>query len=90
MNGNILVRQRHDFGNKNSEATRVKRKLGDSLRSRTDVAMKNEVLCKFLLHNVCVVHQSHVELGIEPVFWQNKPEDEPVQEPDVLPLVRPG
>ena len=48
--------------------------------------MKNEVLCKFLCHNVCVVHQSHVELGIEPVFWEN----EAAEKPDVLPLVRPG
>jgi hypothetical protein len=28
--------------------------------------------------------------GIEPVFWQNEEEREPAQEPDVLPLVRPG
>jgi hypothetical protein len=43
------------------------------VRSRTDVAMKNEVLCKFLCHNICVVHQSHIELGIEPVFWGERP-----------------
>jgi hypothetical protein len=29
-------------------------------------------------------------LGIEPVFWQNEPKDEPHGEPDVLPPVRPG
>ncbi len=48
--------------------------------------MKNEVLCKFLCHNIVVVHQSQVELGIEPVFWK----DEPAERPDVLPLLRPG
>jgi hypothetical protein len=49
--------------------------------------MKNEVLYKFLCHNLCVVHQSHVELGIEPVFWgeRTKPGDR-----EVLPFVRPG
>ena len=31
--------------------------------------MKNEVLCKFLCHNICCVIMSQVELGIEPVFW---------------------
>jgi hypothetical protein len=36
---------------------------------RRDVAIKNEVLCKFLCHNIVVVHQSHIEFGIAPVFW---------------------
>jgi hypothetical protein len=49
--------------------------------------MKNEVLCKFLCHNVVVVHQSHVELGIEPVFWKEEPQPD---NRDVLPLMRPG
>ena len=42
--------------------------------------MVNEVLCKFLYHNICVVHQSHIELGIEPVFQseENNPGDGPV------------
>jgi hypothetical protein len=43
--------------------------------------MKNEVLCKFLCHNICVVYQSHIELGIEPVFW-------PAQQPVALPVVQ--
>ena len=47
----------------------VKAKFRDHVRSRTDDAMKNEVLCKFLCHNIVVVHQSQMELGIEAVFW---------------------
>ena len=36
-------------------------------------AMKNEVLCKFLCHNIVVVNQrTQSELGIEPVFWHDK------------------
>jgi hypothetical protein len=35
-----------------------------------------------------VLIQSQCELGIEPVFWQNEP-DEPMSEmPAVLPMVR--
>ncbi len=64
----------------------IKRKFGDSVRSRTDAAMANEAYCKILAHNLCVVHQSHVELGIEPVFWQDEPKGGAV----VLPMVRPG
>jgi hypothetical protein len=29
----------------------------------------NELLCKVLCHNICVVIQSVYELGIEPTFW---------------------
>jgi transposase len=63
-----------------------KAKFRDSVRSKTDTAMKNEVLCKFLCHNLCVVHQSHIELGIEPIFWADKP---PAEAPVTLPFARP-
>jgi hypothetical protein len=43
------------------------------MRSKSDAAMKNEVLLKFLCHNVVVVHQAIVELGIVPVFWPEEP-----------------
>lgn len=37
--------------------------------SKKEVAQVNEVLCKVLCDNICVVIQSMYELGIEPVFW---------------------
>jgi len=47
----------------------IKRKFGDSLRSKTDIAMVNETLCKMLCHNLVVlIHEIH-ELGVDPVFW---------------------
>jgi hypothetical protein len=46
----------------------MKRKFGDSLRSKGDTAMVNEALCKILCHNLVVlIHEMH-ELGIEPMF----------------------
>lgn len=45
------------------------------VRSKTDVAQKNEVLCKVLCHNICCVIRSQVELGIAPVFWPDAPAD---------------
>jgi transposase len=63
----------HKRSNVESTFSMVKRKFGDSIRSRTDVAMKNEVYCKLLCHNLCCVIQSQCELGIEPVFWGNEP-----------------
>ena len=47
-----------------------KAKFGDSLRSKTDVAMKNETLAKFVCHNVCCVIQAMHELGVSPDFAQ--------------------
>ncbi len=46
----------------------MKRKFGDALRSKSDTAMVNEVLCKVLPHNLCVLNQEECELGIEAVF----------------------
>lgn len=53
----------------------VKRKFGDYIRSRTDVAMKNEGLCKFLCHNICCVIKSQCVLGIEAEFWPEEKDD---------------
>jgi transposase len=50
----------------------VKAKFGDSVRSKTDTAMKNEVLAKFVAHNICVLIQCIHEFGIDPVFWAEK------------------
>ena len=46
----------------------VKRKFGDSLRAKTDLAMKNETLAKFVCHNICCVIAGIYERGIDPKF----------------------
>ena len=60
----------HQRSNIESVFSMVKAKFQDGVRSKTDVAMKNEVLCKFLCHNICCIIMSQIELGIEPVFWK--------------------
>lgn len=50
----------------------MKRKFGDSLRSKTDTAMTNETLCKVLCHNLVVLIHAMYELGIDPMFWDCK------------------
>jgi transposase len=62
----------HRRSNAESTFSAVKAKFGDSLRSRVDVAMRNEALCKVVCHNVCCVIQSQCELGIEADFWGDK------------------
>lgn len=61
----------HKRSNAESTFSMIKAKFRDHVRSRTDVAMKNEVLCKVLCHNVCCVIQSQAELGIEATFWSS-------------------
>jgi len=76
----------HKRSNVESVFSAIKRKFGDGVRSRNDVAMKNEVLCKALAHNLCVLIMSQCELGIASVFWG----EQPTKTADILPLVRPG
>jgi transposase len=82
-----FLKHYHQRSNIESVFSMVKAKFRDHVRSKTDTAMKNEVLCKFLCHNICVVHQSHLELGIEPVFWGEAPKEE---NPDILKMVQPS
>ena len=43
----------------------IKAKFGDHVRSKTDTAMTNEVLCKVLAHNICCLIQSTREFGVD-------------------------
>ena len=46
----------HKRSNVESTFSAVKRKFGDSVMSKTDTAMVNEVLCKLLCHNLsCLI-----------------------------------
>jgi len=42
----------------------IKAKFGTVIRSKTEVAQVNELLCKVLCHNICVLIQSMNELGV--------------------------
>jgi transposase len=65
----------HKRSNVESTFSMIKAKFRDHVRSKTDVAMQNEVLCKILCHNICCVIQAMYELGLEPTFWQGPPEE---------------
>jgi transposase len=65
-----FLKKYHARSNIESTFSMVKAKFDDSVRSKSDVAMINEVFCKFLAHNLCVVHQSMIELEITGEFWE--------------------
>ena len=58
----------HKRSNVESTVMMIKSKFGDAVRSKSDVAARNEVLCKVLCHNVCCLISAIYELGIQPVF----------------------
>jgi hypothetical protein len=60
----------HRRSNVESVFSMVKAKFRDHVRSKDSVAMTNEVLCKLICHNICCLIMSQLELGIEPVFWE--------------------
>jgi len=60
----------HKRSNAETVFSMIKMKFGGAVRSKTPVAQVNEVLCKILCHNICVLIQSIYELGLEPTFWQ--------------------
>jgi transposase len=59
----------HKRSNVESTVMMVKSKFGDAVRSKTDVAAKNEVLCKVLCHNLCCLIHAMYELGMESESW---------------------
>jgi transposase len=60
------LRRYHRRSNVESVFSAVKRVFGDSVRSKNDVAMKNEVIGKLVCHNLsCLIHTMY-ELKIEP------------------------
>ena len=74
-----FMRHYHKRSNVETTFSMIKRKFGDRLRSRTPTAQANEVLCKILAHNLCVLVQSMYELGIEVTFSSNGAVDEKVK-----------
>jgi transposase len=54
----------HKRSNVESTFSMIKAKFRDHLRSKTPVAMVNEVLSKIICHNICVLIHEAQELGI--------------------------
>lgn len=58
----------HQRSNIESTVSMIKRTLGDDVKSKTDLAQKNEVYAKFVCHNLRVVVAEMFQLGISPLF----------------------
>lgn len=70
----------HARSNVESTFSAVKRKFGDSVRSKNVLAMRNEVLAKFVAYNITCLIAEMYALGINPIFLpqSNCPRNEAV------------
>jgi len=66
-----FLAQYHKRSNVETTFHMIKSKFGAFVRSKSPVAQVNEVLCKVLAHNLCVLVQSFFEFGTIPEFWQS-------------------
>lgn len=73
FNRDTFLAHYHKRSNVETVFSMIKAKFGSSVRAKTPIAQVNEVLCKILCHNICVLIQSIYELGLEPTFWTNEP-----------------
>jgi transposase len=60
LNRQEFLAKYHRRSNVESTFSAIKRKFGDTLRSKTRIAQRNELLLKCLCHNlVCLIHELH-------------------------------
>lgn len=62
----------HKRSNAETTVAMIKQKFGTRIRSKLPVAQVNEVLCKVLAHNICVLVRSIYELKLEPFLGAPK------------------
>ena len=69
FNREAFLQHYHKRSNVETTFSMIKAKFGSSVKAKSPTAQVNEVLCKVLCHNICVLIQSIYELGLEPTFW---------------------
>lgn len=66
-----FMKHYHKRSNAESTFSMIKRKFGESIRSRSDAGRINEALCKILCHNLCCVIRSMYKFRIVPTFCED-------------------
>lgn len=68
LNKDEFMKHYHQRSNVETAFMMIKTKFGDKLKSKNTIAQKNELLCKLIAHNICVLIFEMHELGIKPDF----------------------
>jgi transposase len=61
----------HKRSNVETTFSSIKKKLGETLKSKNKTAQINELLCKIIAYNITVLIQETTELGITAKFTRN-------------------
>lgn len=61
----------HNRSNVETTFSMIKTKFADNLRSKSDVGQMNEVLCKVIAHNLCVLIACIHEIGLDVPAFQS-------------------
>lgn len=72
FNRDEFLKHYHKRSNIESTNAAIKRKFGETLKSKNQVAQVNELLCKIIAYNLTVVIHEMYENGIEPEFLNGK------------------
>jgi transposase len=78
-NNEEFMRHYHKRSNVETAFSMVKGKFRDHVRAKTETGMVNEVLAKFVCHNICCLIHAAFEFGVESRFWRK---DELLDEPN--------
>lgn len=62
----------HQRSNVESTFSAIKRKFGEAVRCKTDVAARNEVYAKLICQNICCLIGAMYELNLAPPSWRNE------------------
>jgi transposase len=68
-NQDEFMQHYHKRSNVETTFSMIKAKFGGFVRSKLPTAQVNEVLCKVLCHNLCVLVQISYEVGKDATFW---------------------
>lgn len=71
LNSEEFYAHYHKRSNVESTFNMVKSKFGDKIKSKNAVARENELLCKFIAHNIVVLIHESFELSLKIGFNQN-------------------
>jgi transposase len=68
LNADDFMEHYHKRSNAESTFAAIKKKFGETIKSKNRIAQENELLCKIIAYNISVLIHSMYELGITPNF----------------------
>lgn len=68
MNQEEFLTHYHKRSNVESTFTAIKKKFGETLKSKNRIAQENELLCKFIAYNLTGLYRKCTNWGFNPIL----------------------